>query len=41
MTTTDTPRAERSTDALVGRLFEASVGMFEVMSVYLGDRLGL
>src|SRR5260221_11863272 len=32
---------ERSTAALVGRLFEASIGMFEVMSVYLGDRLGL
>jgi 2-polyprenyl-3-methyl-5-hydroxy-6-metoxy-1,4-benzoquinol methylase len=32
---------ERSADALVGRLFEESIGMFEVMSVYLGDRLGL
>ena len=42
MTTTDPPSAtERSADALVGRLFEASIGMFEVMSVYLGDRLGL
>ncbi|MEO8229590.1 MAG: methyltransferase domain-containing protein, partial [Chloroflexota bacterium] len=28
-------------DAFVGRLFEASVGMFDIMSVYLGDRLGL
>ena len=28
-------------DAFVARLFEASVGMFDVMSVYLGDRLGL
>ncbi len=32
---------DRTPDALVGRLFEASLGMFEVMSVYLGDRLGL
>ncbi len=39
MTTAAAP--ERSTDALVGRLFEASIGMFEVMSVYVGDRLGL
>ncbi len=30
-----------SADALVGRLFEASVGMFDVMSVHLGDRLGM
>jgi ubiquinone/menaquinone biosynthesis C-methylase UbiE len=28
-------------DALVARLFEASLGMFDLMSVYLGDRLGL
>ena len=28
-------------DALVGRLFEASLGMMDVLSVYLGDRLGL
>ena len=32
---------EPTADALVGRLFEAGIGMFEVMSVYLGDRLGL
>jgi len=33
---------ERPTpDALVARLFEASLGMFEVMAIYLGDRLGL
>ena len=42
MTATPTaPAPERSADALVGRLFEASIGMFEVMSVYVGDRLGL
>ena len=28
-------------DALVARIFEASLGMFDVMAVYLGDRLGL
>jgi len=33
--------ADRSGDALVGRLFEASIGTFEVMAVYVGDRLGL
>ncbi|GAC1666828.1 MAG: class I SAM-dependent methyltransferase [Candidatus Limnocylindrales bacterium] len=32
---------ERTADALVGRLFESALGMFEVMSVYIGDRLGL
>ena len=30
-----------SSEALVARLFEQSLGMFDVMSVYLGDRLGL
>jgi hypothetical protein len=33
--------AERTPEALVGRLFEATIGMMDVMSVYLGDRLGL
>lgn len=28
-------------EAFVGRLFEASIAMFDIMSVYLGDRLGL
>ena len=32
---------ERSAEALVARLFEASLGMMDVMSVYVGDRLGL
>ena len=32
---------EKTADALVGRLFEASIGMFDLMSVYLGDQLGL
>ena len=32
---------EKTPDALVGRLFEASLGMLDVMSVYVGDRLGL
>ncbi|MBA2718293.1 MAG: class I SAM-dependent methyltransferase [Chloroflexi bacterium] len=39
--THNAPAPERSADALVGRLFDASIGMFEVMSVYVGDRLGL
>ena len=36
-----TPDVRKSPDALVARLFEASIGMFDVMSVYVGDRLGL
>ncbi len=32
---------EERTGALVGRLFEATLGTMDVMSVYLGDRLGL
>jgi SAM-dependent methyltransferase len=39
---TDTAEAPGTTaDELVGRLFGAAIGMFDVMSVYLGDRLGL
>ena len=40
MTEASAPQ-ERSAEALVGRLFEASLGMMDVMSVYVGDRLGL
>jgi len=36
-----TSDASRTPDALVARLFEANLGMFDVMAVYLGDRLGL
>jgi 2-polyprenyl-3-methyl-5-hydroxy-6-metoxy-1,4-benzoquinol methylase len=36
-----TSEGQRTPDQLVGRLFEASLGMFDVMSVYLGDQLGL
>jgi ubiquinone/menaquinone biosynthesis C-methylase UbiE len=32
---------EEKTGALVGRLFEAALGAVDVVSVYLGDRLGL
>ena len=32
---------EKTADELVGRLFEATIGMMDMMSVYLGDRLGL
>lgn len=46
MTTETEPSTERAADertgdALVARLFEASIGMFDILSVYLGDRLGL
>jgi hypothetical protein len=27
-------------DALTGRLFQASLGAFELLTVYLGERLG-
>src|SRR5438094_10199067 len=41
-TETDTaPPREKTPDALVGRLFEASLGMFDLMTIYLGDQLGL
>jgi hypothetical protein len=40
-TETAAPETEKTPDAFVGRLFEASLGMFDVMSVYLGDQLGL
>src|SRR5215212_1965514 len=37
-----TPAAsDRTADALVGRLFQASIGAMEILSVYIGDRLGL
>jgi 2-polyprenyl-3-methyl-5-hydroxy-6-metoxy-1,4-benzoquinol methylase len=32
---------ERTAEALAVRLFESSVAMFDIVSVYLGDRLGL
>ena len=36
-----TDREAEQRDALVGRLFEATIGALDVFSVYLGDRLGL
>jgi 2-polyprenyl-3-methyl-5-hydroxy-6-metoxy-1,4-benzoquinol methylase len=33
--------AEERRDAFVGRLFEATLGAFDLMGVYIGDRLGL
>ena len=36
-----TAETEKTADELVGRLFEATLGMMDVMSVYLGDQLGL
>ncbi len=32
---------EEQRDAFVGRLFQSGIGMFEMMTIYLGDRLGL
>jgi 2-polyprenyl-3-methyl-5-hydroxy-6-metoxy-1,4-benzoquinol methylase len=41
-TAIDSPApAEKTPEALVGRLFEATLGMMDVISVYMGDRLGL
>jgi 2-polyprenyl-3-methyl-5-hydroxy-6-metoxy-1,4-benzoquinol methylase len=34
-------RTEKTADELMGRMFEATVGAFDLLSVYLGDRLGL
>lgn len=40
MTTTDRDAgAETRRDALVERLFEATLGAWDVLGVYLGDRL--
>jgi 2-polyprenyl-3-methyl-5-hydroxy-6-metoxy-1,4-benzoquinol methylase len=41
MTTEPVAIEPRTADALVGRLFEASLGMVDILSVYMGDRLGL
>jgi 2-polyprenyl-3-methyl-5-hydroxy-6-metoxy-1,4-benzoquinol methylase len=41
MTLTTSPTADERRDALAARLFEATLGSFELLSVYLGDRLGL
>ena len=41
MTVTSSIPSERRADALAVRLFGASLGMMEVLSVYIGDRLGL
>ena len=41
---TDLDRAQQDTerrDTLVGRLFEATLGAFDVVTIYIGDRLGL
>lgn len=35
------PPAQKTAEGLVARLFDASIGMLDVLSVYLGDRLGL
>jgi 2-polyprenyl-3-methyl-5-hydroxy-6-metoxy-1,4-benzoquinol methylase len=41
MTTINPVSPDERRDALVGRLFEATLGSFELLSVYLGERLGL
>ena len=43
MTDTASPpgTAEARRDALVERLFMAAVGTWDVLAVYIGDRLGL
>jgi 2-polyprenyl-3-methyl-5-hydroxy-6-metoxy-1,4-benzoquinol methylase len=41
MTLTTSRTADERRDALAARLFEATLGSFELLSVYLGDRLGL
>ena len=35
------PAAEERRDALVGRLFEATLGAFDLLAIHLGDQLGL
>ena len=33
--------AEKTADELVGRIFEGTLGMMDILAIYLGDRLGL
>ncbi len=39
--TAPAPQMERTADELVDRLFTSTLGMMDVMSVYVGDQLGL
>jgi 2-polyprenyl-3-methyl-5-hydroxy-6-metoxy-1,4-benzoquinol methylase len=41
MTLTTSDQAAERRDALVGRLFEATLGAFDLLAIHLGDRLGL
>jgi 2-polyprenyl-3-methyl-5-hydroxy-6-metoxy-1,4-benzoquinol methylase len=41
MTLTTTDNAAERRDALVGRLFEATLGAFDLLAIHLGERLGL
>src|SRR4051794_38152594 len=41
MTTTAPDETAERRDALVGRLFEATLGGFDLLAIHLGDRLGL
>ncbi len=41
MTTEAAARSAKTADELVGRLFDATNASFDLLSVYLGDRLGL
>jgi SAM-dependent methyltransferase len=41
MTLTAPDHAAERRDALVGRLFEATLGAFDLLTIHLGDRLGL
>src|SRR5688572_4121669 len=41
MTLTTTDQAAERRDALVGRLFEATLGAFDLLAIHIGDQLGL
>ncbi len=41
MSMVETGRSAREAEAFVGRLFEAALGTVDVLTVYIGDRLGL
>src|SRR5919201_3713252 len=36
-----TPNAEEATGALIGRIFEAGLAFMELLTLYIGERLGL
>src|SRR4051794_22891059 len=41
MSTVEAQSAPEQAEAFVGRLFEGALGMVDILTIYIGDRLGL